>query len=114
MLPKENRLTEKSDFQLLFKKGRLLRGQFVNFFYSPSPTAARVGFIVSNKISKLSVERNRLKRILRAEVYRFLQNKPEWRGMGVFVVLKQALNGTPSDISKDCQALIAKTKDLIL
>lgn len=109
MLPKENRLTEKSDFELLFKRGRFLRGQFVNFFYSPTLDGARVGFIVSNRVSKLAVERNRLKRILRAEVYRFLRSRPDWHGMGVFVVLKQAVNGAPADISRDCQALISQT-----
>lgn len=69
MLPKENRLRSKKDFDDVFKKGRGFKEDFLylKFAHNNSETS-RFGFIISQKVSKRAVVRNRLKRALRALV----------------------------------------------
>jgi len=66
MLAKENRLKKKKDFELVFKNGRILKSKNVFLKYLSSEVKERkVGFIVSKKVSKKAVERNKVKRRLR-------------------------------------------------
>lgn len=66
MLAKENRLKKKKDFELVFKNGRILKSKNVFLKYLSSEVKERkVGFIVSKKVSKKAVERNKIKRRLR-------------------------------------------------
>ncbi len=76
MLPKENRLTEKEDFDRVKNEGRLIQSDSFAFSFidKGSPTKkgeeipSRFGFIVSTKISKKATLRNRVKRALREGV----------------------------------------------
>ena len=69
MLPKKFRLTKEKDFEHTFKKGR---GFFVQELgikcVKNNLTHPRVGIVVSNKISKKAVERNKIKRRLRQAI----------------------------------------------
>ena len=66
MLPKQNRLKLKKDFERIFKQGK---GYKQNFLFlkvlENGLKETRFGFIVSKKISKKAVIRNKLKRRLR-------------------------------------------------
>lgn len=73
MLPKINRIKKKSDFESVFKKGvsfknscLILRVAKNNLSYS------RFGFVISQKVSKKAVDRNKIKRrlseIIKAEL----------------------------------------------
>lgn len=64
MLPKKYRLNLKTEFLRIKESGRYLNGGLVTILYAPSP-ALKFGFIVTNKISKKSAKRNRVKRLLR-------------------------------------------------
>ncbi|MCK5044233.1 ribonuclease P protein component [Candidatus Parcubacteria bacterium] len=67
MLPKENRLRSKKDFDRVFREGRGLKEDFLYLkFAKNNSNFSRFGFIVSQKVSKRAVVRNRLKRALRA------------------------------------------------
>ena len=69
MLPKENRLRSKKDFDDVFKKGRGFKEDFLYLKFAHNDSKInRFGFIVSQKVSKRAVVRNRLKRALRALV----------------------------------------------
>lgn len=65
MLPKKNRITKKTDFDAVFKNGR---GDKEGFFLlkciSSVCPESRFGLIVSKKISKKAVVRNRIRRQL--------------------------------------------------
>jgi len=70
MLPKVNRLAKNKDFQVAFKKGKGFNEKFVflkivknNFAFS------RFGFVVSNRVSKKSTTRNKIKRQLSHIIY---------------------------------------------
>ena len=66
MLPKNNRIKKKKDFDKIFNKGRFFREDFLVLrFLSNNLKNSRFGFIVSQKVSKKAVLRNRIKRRLR-------------------------------------------------
>lgn len=82
MLPRPNRLTRTRDFELLFAQGRFAGGAFVTLkFWKIDPDFEpkrelkaddlKIGILVSKKVSKRAVVRNRLKRQVR-EVVRLL------------------------------------------
>jgi len=65
MLPKKNRIKKKKDFDRLFKKAKSIKTK--NFVLRVLPNALnenRFGFIVSQKVAKKAVVRNKTRRIL--------------------------------------------------
>ena len=66
MLPKENRLKKKRDFEQVFKRGIGLKEDFLFLKIKKNNFGKkRFGFIVSQKVSKKAILRNRIKRKLR-------------------------------------------------
>ena len=66
MLPKENRLTKKKAFDQLLKEGQAHFSQtLVLKLIKNNLSISRFGFIISKKIAKKAVIRNKLKRRLR-------------------------------------------------
>ncbi|MCX6800099.1 MAG: ribonuclease P protein component [Candidatus Falkowbacteria bacterium] len=66
MLVKSQRLTKDKDFENIFKNGKSVYSSFfrVNAIEN-NLTNNRYGIIVSNKISKIATERNKIKRQIR-------------------------------------------------
>lgn len=74
MLPKEYRLKKNSAFKATYKVNHSTRLGGVTLFagiLKKNDTPTKVGFVVSKKVHKRSVKRNRLKRLMR-ESYRLL------------------------------------------
>lgn len=82
MLPAEHRLTKDRDYEILFTEGVFVGGKFLTakaWTIEPEKyprrnylrTDLKIGFLVSKKIDKRAVVRNRLKRQMR-EVVRLL------------------------------------------
>jgi len=70
MLPKTHRLTKKKEFQKVFQKGAVIRNDFLILKTLKNRLGkSRFGFIVNKKISRRSVERNKVKRLLRKAVF---------------------------------------------
>ena len=76
MLDKRNCLKKKKDFQKVIKKGKKIEKDFLvlKFFENSLKDVSRIGFIVSQKISKKAFLRNRIKRRLREIVKDNLDN----------------------------------------
>jgi len=75
MLPKENRLKKKKDFEKLFKEGKSFKEKFLILRINKNDLDNnRFGFIVSKKISKKAVVRNKIKRQLREIVRKDINN----------------------------------------
>jgi len=67
MLSKDQRLKKKKDFDLVFKKGSGLKESFLILKFQPGQfKKSRFGIVVSQKVSKKAVVRNKIKRRLRA------------------------------------------------
>ncbi len=69
VLPKENRLNKKKDFERVFKRGKGFKEDFLFIkIIKNDLETSRFGFIVSQKISKKAVIRNKIKRRMRESV----------------------------------------------
>lgn len=67
MSAKEQRLTRQKDFQGVFSKGKSVReGQLVLKARFVQGETAKFGIVVSKKVAKQAVVRNRIRRVLRA------------------------------------------------
>ena len=71
MLAKKNRLIKKKDFDKVFNKGQEFKYNFLLLkILENGSEISRFGFIVSKKISKKAVIRNRIRRIMREVIDR--------------------------------------------
>jgi ribonuclease P protein component len=69
MLPLNNRLKKTADIRNVFKQGRLSKEGFLIFKTVKNDlNKSRFGFIVSQKVSKQAVVRNKIKRRMRSSV----------------------------------------------
>lgn len=75
MLPRASRIRKPGEFSRIYKSGRRASANHLRIFFARGRnTASRFGFVISKKSAKVSaaagkiVQRNRLKRILRAEI----------------------------------------------
>lgn len=88
MLPKKNRLKKKKDFEQIFKQGR---GFKVDSLYlkikENNLDSSRFGFIVSKKVSKKAVLRNKIKRKLREIIRLRLKKKDVKIGVDAAIVV---------------------------
>jgi len=67
MLPKKNRLTRDKEFDRVFKNGKSSYNNIVGFkVINNNLNINRFGIIVGKKVSKKAVERNKIKRQIRA------------------------------------------------
>lgn len=78
MLKNENRLKKKKDFERVYKSQN--RAYFPEMIIQWAPRSqkdlpSRFGFVISNKISKSSVKKNRAKRLLREAVRGLIKEK---------------------------------------
>lgn len=75
MLDIKNRLRNKKDIEKVFKSGRSLKeGTLLLRVLKNNLTESRIGFVVSQKVAKKAVVRNKVKRRLRALIIKRLQN----------------------------------------
>jgi len=69
MLPQQNRLKKKKDFDRVFKKGKSVKEGFLFLKYlTTSLPESRFAFSIGKKVSKKAVVRNKLRRLLREVV----------------------------------------------
>lgn len=108
MLPQKYRLRSKSDFQKVLKKGKVIQGKFLGLaVYRGEDGPAKLGIIVSNKISKKAVVRNRVKRILRRAARDYMLTAPSGLLL-VFLAKKAIVEQEAEDIVKEASALLKK------
>ena len=112
MLPKENRLTKKKDFEGVFKKGKGFNEGFLFLKIEKNNLEkSRFAFIVSKKINKKAVDRNKIKRRLREVVRKSLPRINPGID-GVFVVQRDVKDKEFSEIKKTTIEILKKAKVL--
>lgn len=110
MLPIQSRLKKKKDFEKVFKKGKGFKEDFLFLKIVPNnQEVSRFGFIVSRKVSKKAIVRNKIKRRLRELVRGTLsQIKP---GVdGVIVVLPDFTDRNLEETKQTINRLFEKAK----
>ena len=110
MLPKENRLKKKKDFDRVSTGGRQVPGNFLILkFQSNDLALSRIGFVVSKKVSKKAVLRNKLKRRLREAVNSELARLRPGFDL-VFFAKREIQEKEFSDIEQMVKHLLEKAK----
>ncbi len=87
MLPRSNKLP-KSDVTAVMRSGHAAQSGNLLLKYKRTTDIPRFAFVVSTKVDARSAVRNRIRRILREEVRRHLQEIPAIDG--VFIVRRAA------------------------
>lgn len=108
MLPKDSRVRTRADIEMVMRKGRSITSPFFAFRILRPGGADRVrfGFIVSNKISKKAVIRNRIKRRLRETARLFSSRFPSQSD--VIVVARSALVNADTALIREQFEIILK------
>ncbi len=125
MLPKENRLKHMKDFDILFKEGRFVGGQFLTVKYwktEPEKYPRRkydikdlkIGFVVGKKVHKSAVKRNKLKRQMREVVRLLLKENKLKTGFHVAFIAKPEIFGVEyGEIEKDVLGVLKRSSILL-
>ncbi len=76
----------------------------------PDPSSGRVAVVVSSKVSKRAVQRNRLRRLLHDQLrQRLRRNAPQTTGRWLLISLKPgSAEADPQALLKECSELLAK------
>lgn len=104
------RLTATRDFTRIYRRGAQANSPNLRLAYLPAnQNTSRFGFVVANKLARTLVERNRIKRRLRAETQRLLPHlKP---GFQAVIAVRGMLGELSSrEISRELEGLFKKTR----
>lgn len=108
MLPRENRLKREKEFEAVFKGGRMLKGKYVFLkFLGNGTEKTKIGFVVSKKVSKSAVVRNKAKRRMR-EVLRLMKDKIK-DGLDIIIIALPLIKDAGyKEIEKDIVSFLEK------
>ena len=103
MLKRENRIRLRKEFAEIKNKGKILYSPLFGFLtYKENDDQKKFGFIVSKKISKKAVDRNKIRRIL-SEVVRENLEKFENGTRIIFLTKKEILGKKMKEIEKEVE-----------
>lgn len=74
MLSQKHRLSKSADVKKTTAKGRSFFNPYFVIKTSPNPTETLITVVVSVKVSKKAVDRNRIKRIIRDELHKHVNH----------------------------------------
>lgn len=108
-LNKKNRLKKKKDFEIAFKKGKAVRGNFLfSKHYRNNVGVPRIAFVVSLKVSKKAIVRNRIRRIVSEVVSK---NLSKIQPSDIIIIAdKKIITASKDDIIHDTEAIINNIK----
>jgi len=114
MLPKKHRLRKQRDFTKTLKAGRALKEKFLILKVRNNQLEyPRFGIVVSKKVSKTAVVRNRIKRILRSVVEEETKEGSTVRNIdAVLIALPDIKDKEPKEIRSAAEELFKKIKTL--
>ena len=112
MLESKNRLKKEKDFQSVFEKGRGVREDGLFFkMQQRGEGAPRLGVVVSKKVSKKAVDRNRIRRVIQAQAREHMKRMKDGVD-GVIVVLPEFRETTPRGLAQVINTLFTKASIL--
>ena len=108
-LNKKNRLKRQKDFEGVFKQGKAAKGNFLFAKYRKNDLdPPRLAFIVSAKVSRKAVVRNRIRRIL-SEISRAKLRELHPIDM-MLIADKRIAEASRDEIEQDLETVFRKTK----
>lgn len=109
MLPKGQRLTKKSDFVFIFKKGRKILGKYVilRYVFKNDQAESRWAAVASLKVSKKAIIRNLLKRRVRKALSEVKTAKPI---DGIIYINSAAKDCDYQELQQDIQQVVKQIK----
>ena len=109
MLPLKNRLKKGKDFQCVFDRGKLINSDLISVRFLTNRTDdKRVGFIVSKKVSKMAVLRNKIKRMLREIIRANMVRIKE--GFDIIITAKSKISKVqPEEVDEDLKGLLKRS-----
>jgi len=110
MLPKANRLVKESEFKKVAKRAKPVHSNFLILKKLPNPNQVTAfGIVISTKVSKKAVVRNKIRRRIR-EILRIYLNEV-MPGFKVMLVVKNTiLDKDYQAIKVDLEALLKKVR----
>ena len=106
MLKRENRIRFKKEFLEIKDKGRVLYSPLFGWlFYKENDDLKKFGFVVSKKISKKAVDRNRIRRVL-SEIIRKNLDKFEKGTRLIFLTKQEILGKKMVEIEKEVSKIL--------
>lgn len=109
MLPKKYRLADRQMFRKVLAVGSRVSGKFflLAFVNGVNLDGPKIGVIISRKISKKAVVRNRIKRVVYDSVRKFLESIPK-ESVLVFLAKKLVAEATSKEVSNDVYGIMGK------
>lgn len=107
MLKKINRGLGKKDFGVILSRGKTFQTQLFGVKVVPGGTL-NFGWIISKKISKLAVVRNKIKRRLAEVLANQLKTTTLTPKKMIFLVKKNIIEASIEDIKKDVEYIFKK------
>lgn len=111
MLPKNYRLKKRTAFSATYKTGKTFHKNGITLFCGKEKKddiTTKIGFVVSKKIHKRAVKRNRIKRLMRESVRLLIKNGNfSCKYMSLIFVASQKLLG------KDFNYVDASVKEMV-
>lgn len=96
MLAKPLRLTDRRTFDQLYRQGTRSGSAHLLIRFRKNPQGyLRIGIVVSTKISKRAVRRNRYKRHIRAELQAILSHLP--KGWDILITVRSPIDKDPRE-----------------
>ena len=113
MLSKENRMKKTKDFALMSTKGRSIYGPLSTMRVRASGNGLKVSFVVSTKVFKKSVDRNRARRRFRA-AFRELLDKAPQNFQIMFILKPESLKAEYSLIKSEFERMLSKIPEAMV
>lgn len=117
MLPKQYRLKKKSAFNATYRIGNSFHKDGITIFCGKkknNDTPTKFGFVVSKKIHKRAVKRNRIKRLMRESTRLYIKNSEKNFDTPyisiIFVASTKLLNKDFSEINSSIKKIMERLK----
>lgn len=117
MLPKEYRLKKKSAFNATYRTGKSFHKGGITIFCGKNKSnieyPTKIGFVVSKKIHKRAVKRNRIKRLMRESMRLYIKDNnfsPKYISL-VFTASTRLLDKNFLEINSAIQKLMEQIND---
>jgi ribonuclease P protein component len=110
MLSQKHRLSKSAEVKKTTAKGRSFFNPNFVIKFIPGEQLARITVVVSTKVSKKAVDRNRIKRVIRDELKKYIdQIKP---GDYAFLVKQNAIKVTSQNLRESIGSSLKSSKSI--